>query len=329
MAHTSIRKTSRIAQIWVGGAVLGLAVACSVDVDVANKACPCVDGYTCVNNVCLTPEELAGQQVLPDGGLGPACPDPCPCKVDTDCTDPARSKCSDSKVCVECITKPSDTCAGATYCNNGSCSTGCKAEADCQKISPGTHCDTNLHQCVACVPTTFPCKAAGTTCSKAGACVESCSAGNLCSNGNLCCDGLCLDAKSDVLNCGQCNFACNTLHGSPTCGATGCVFTSCAVGFTHCKGAANTGCETDTRTDVNNCGGCNKTCSGVQHANGVSCTASACTYTTCQSFFEDRDGMKTNGCESTCGGSQEPCCASGPQCQPGKSCTGGGTKCTP
>jgi hypothetical protein len=317
-------------QIAVLGAVLALGIACSVDVNVADKACPCVGGYTCVDNVCLTPEEAARVMVLPDGGVVPStCADPCPCTVDKDCTDPTRSKCS-NKVCVECVSTPTDSCMGASYCNSDShCTPGCKAEADCQMISPGTHCSLDLHQCVECVPTTFPCKDATKTCSKSGSCAVTCSAGMPCTGGGLCCQGLCLDTKSDVLNCGACDFACKVLNGTPGCVADKCDFSKCSTGFAHCQGQANTGCETNIRTDVNNCGGCGKTCSGVLHANGVSCNAGACTYTTCQNFFEDRDGNRANGCESPCGQSQQACCNSNPQCVPGESCNGGGNKCVP
>jgi hypothetical protein len=94
----------------------------------------------------------------------------------------------------------------------------------------------------------------------------------------------------------------------------------------HCQGGANTGCETNVRTDVNHCGSCTNTCAGVQHATGVACSAGGCTYTSCQSFFDDLDGNKANGCESACGAEGQSCCSNNPRCMGNLICNGGG-KC--
>ena len=53
--------TSWLARAFVGVVVVGLGVACSVDVDLSNKACPCGAGYVCddAKNLCVLPQELA------------------------------------------------------------------------------------------------------------------------------------------------------------------------------------------------------------------------------------------------------------------------------
>ena len=308
--------TARIAAVAV---MLGLAVACSIDVDVANKACPCGEGYVCddQNSVCVLPQDLKAQQIPV-----PAC-DPCTCASDTDCKDPTRSRCSPSKVCVECGQTP-DTCS-VGYCNDlFQCTAGCKAESDCQTISPGTHCQLQRHQCVECVAPAFPCKTAGTACSPSGACVESCSVTKPCTGAKLCCNGLCLDTTSDVLNCGKCDFPCSTTNGSPACPAGTCAW-SCASGFLHCGGGANSGCETNIRTDLANCGKCGTACGANMNANGLACSAGACAYSTCKDLFADLDSNRTNGCESTCGAKGQDCCPTGRRCANG-GCNGGG-KC--
>lgn len=301
-----------------------LAVACSVDVDVANKACPCGDGYVCddVRKICVRPELLTKIQEPP-----PAC-DPCSCTTDSECRekDPTRPKCGPSKTCVEC-TKTPDSCT-VGYCNDGfQCASGCKDEADCQKISPGTHCDLGRHQCVECVATTFPCPDTTKTCSPSGTCVEGCSGTKACTGGRECCNGLCLDTKADALNCGSCDRKCATTNGTPSCAAGVCKW-SCVAGYAHCAAPdQNTGCEANTARDATKCGSCANNCTTVvQHAS-TTCTGGQCGYAACQDFFFNADTNRGNGCEASCGGKTEPCCPSGPQCKPGFSCNGGSGKC--
>jgi hypothetical protein len=298
--------------------MLGLAVACGIEVDVANKACPCGAGYVCdePRNVCVLPQDLKAPPEPPP----PAC-DPCPCATSSDCKDPTRPSCSPGKICVECGRAP-DTCA-LGYCNElFQCTAGCKDESDCQKISPGTHCELSRHQCVECVGTTFPCTGAGKACSPAGACVDSCTT-QPCAGGKACCQGLCLDTQGDVLNCGACGSACVTTNGTPACTAGACTWT-CASGFAHC-GTTNSGCETNIRTDLTHCGSCKSTCNDF-NAKGLACTAGACTFTTCMDGFDDCDDDRKNGCECTCGAKGQECCPAGRPCTTGD-CNPAG-KCT-
>ncbi len=304
--------------------VVGLAVACSVDVDVANKACPCGEGYVCddVRKICVRPELLTKIQEPP-----PPC-DPCSCTTDAECKekDPARPKCGPDKLCVEC-TKSPDSCT-AGYCNDKfQCASGCKDEADCQKISPGTHCDLARHQCVQCIATTFPCTDATKSCSPSGVCVEGCSATKPCTGGKECCNGLCLDTKADVLNCGACGKECVKTNGTPSCSAGVCKW-ACVAGYTHCAAPdANTGCEVNTARDATRCGSCTTNCASVfQHANAT-CNNSQCTFAGCQPFFASFDGSTANGCEAPCGDKNESCCPSGAACKPGNNCNGGSGKC--
>jgi hypothetical protein len=309
-------RTSLGTRLAVISVVLGLAVACSVDVDVAGKACPCGSGFVCdtPRNVCVTPEQLV---VAPSN-----CGDACPCTIDLDCKDPERPRCSPGKTCVECTRTP-DTCPAGSYCNDLSqCTLGCKQESDCQ-ISPTVpHCESTRHQCVECV-TTAQCTG-GKTCSPSGACVESCNPpGQPCTKGQ-CCGGLCLDTVADPLNCGGCGVACVNKNGTPKCAASVCSWT-CASGFTHCD-SGNTGCETNTRSDTAHCGSCSKRCDNL-NANGVTCTAGACTFTTCAAGFGDCDGNKANGCECQCGRAKGQACCPGNTCSPGLTCNGASGKC--
>jgi len=66
------------------------------------------------------------------------------------------------------------------------------------------------------------------------------------------------------------------------------------------------------------------TTNNLQHANGVACSAGACSFTTCAGGFGDCDGNRGDGCECACGGNAQICCP-GNVCGPGLKCTGAGT----
>jgi hypothetical protein len=314
-------------ELLVAGATLAVVVSCSIgDVDFDGKACPCGAGYVCdaSRNLCVRPgaggvdagnvPDSSGPGLSPDSGGGGACAgDNCPCTKDADCVDPTRSRCSPAKVCVECVpTATPDTCGAGTYCNAANeCTLGCKAESDCVISPSAPHCDTQRHQCVAC-RTLADCTGAD-QCSPAGECVQGCdiAAGKLCPSGKACCDNLCIDTKTDVLNCGGCGMACSTANGTPSCAASACSW-SCANGFGHC-GTGNTGCETNLRTSVTHCGSCTKDCNGsVSNANGLTCAGGNCGYTSCKTGFADCNGNAQDGCDCACGQAKnQPCCPGG------------------
>jgi hypothetical protein len=260
------------------------------------------------------------------GGGGGVC-DTCPCTGgDADCRDPARPRCSPTtKLCVECLQTPTDTCPAGSYCNDlAQCTLGCKAESDCQ-ISPGSpRCNTTRHQCVQCIDnaqcaTITP----GSVCSPSGTCVEGCdvAAGRNCAAGKECCQGFCLDIRADVLNCGACGTACSATNGTPRCSNGACAWT-CASGFAHCNGTQNSGCETNTRTDATKCGSCTRNCNNdVQNANVPACNAGSCVFASCKAGFGNCDNNAGNGCECACGQDGQQCC-------PGNLCSGN-LRCLP
>jgi hypothetical protein len=314
-----------------------VAVACSVDVDITNKACPCGEGYVCdePRDVCVKPSELGDAAVLEDAAIVPdaaiPCPDDkCPCSSDSECKDPARTKClTDTKACVECLRAPSDTCPPGQYCTEQNiCTLGCKRESDCQ-ISPAVpHCNLTSHQCVACLEPSHCPGDAGLLCSPSGACVEGCNldAGVGCPSGKTCCGQFCLDLDDDVLNCGACENKCSTVNGTPSCSGGSCNW-NCAQGFRHCA-SGNTGCETNIRTDVTKCGSCTKNClNDVVNADGVSCNplSMTCQYSSCKLGFGDCAGGPANGCECQCGSfAGQICCpnVAVPCTFPGGKCVG-------
>ena len=324
-SRASVRRGTVIASVVV------LVAACSIEaVDVANKGCPCGAGYVCddARNVCVRPGDLST-----DGGVEASVPscanDQCPCGVDGDCKDPARPKCSPAKVCVECAASP-DSCPTGSFCNASlQCTPGCKQETDCQISPAAPHCDLGRHQCAECTKTA-DCTG-GKLCSPAGACVEGCDvdAGKPCTDGKSCCGNLCLDTTADPLNCGACGTTCSTVNGTPKCAASACTWT-CASGFGHCD-PGNTGCETNLRTTLTRCGSCARNCTtSVQHANGITCNAGSCAFSSCVLNFGNCDGNNATGCECACGAAAGDICCPGNVCNfPGGKCSLGSGKCTP
>jgi len=335
------------------GSALGITVilvACGVgDIDLANRPCPCGEGFVCdpSRNVCVTPAELAQDSGSPDGA-GPCLGDNCACATDPDCKDPAFSKCVDRK-CVECTTGP-DSCTAGRYClPSHECAPGCKGNEECAALSPtAPFCNLGRHQCVEC-GADGDCTG-GKKCSPAGACVVGCT--TTCAGTATCCNGLCLDTKSDPLNCNACGTACGgasalccagtcadpltstancgkcgTVCGTANATATACTAGSCkptcTTGFSHCSSSNTTGCETNTSNNKERCGSCSKDCEDVlKHVTGEACVASVCTYTACNSGYANCNNNPADGCECSCGGLAQICCP-GNVCSLGRTCVSG------
>jgi hypothetical protein len=319
--HSEAMKATRAVSVTV---FLGLAVACGVEVDIANKACPCGSGYVCdsLRNVCVktgTPltQPQATTTVTVTIPPVPVC-DPCPCSADTDCTDATRPFCAPAgtggaKICSEC-NPAADKCKEGTYCNaKFQCVSGCRDDDYCKAISPGTTCNVSRHQCVQC--TTDPQCTGGQKCSGNGTCVNTCTpatAATACGPGQDCCGptgaGLCIPVQTDVLNCGKCDNICPADNGTAQCAGGSCTET-CADGFKTCgSGAA---CATSIRSDPANCGDCGKVCSATQvlNATGIICVQGKCSESGCKPGFVDANKNGQDGCEAPCGDLNEPCCS--------------------
>ncbi|MDQ3693404.1 MAG: hypothetical protein M3464_07235, partial [Chloroflexota bacterium] len=75
------------------------------------------------------------------------------------------------------------------------------------------------------------------------------------------CRGTCVDPRFDPAHCGGCNRRCalpNT--ASHNCVSGQCQVRTCKRGFGNCDGDHATGCETETRSNVDHCGGCLRAC---------------------------------------------------------------------
>lgn len=93
-----------------------------------------------------------------------------------------------------------------------------------------------------------------------------------CPSGQVRCGGACTDLLTSVPNCGICGHACpGRPHVPMLCEAGSCVF-RCDPGWADCDGNVTNGCETNTVSDVSNCGACGRTC-----PMGFLCSSGVCT----------------------------------------------------
>jgi len=272
----------------------------------------------------------------------------CPCMVDHDCANPMQPRCGPQGMCVPCVST-NDNCPFDQYCgSNNHCALGCKESTECEQLAvpdggvpiQDKLCNTTSHKCVECLMQT-DC-AVGKLCSPSGVCVDGCdlSKGKGCAVGLTCCTNLCVDTKTDALNCNTCGMTCNgatntccngvcvdpssnvqncngcgkqcsTVHDTPMCNLGVCSY-GCMTGYAHCQ-TGNSGCETPTTT-TSNCAGCNNVCD-VTNALSASCDGTTCSYA-CKPGFADcvKLGVNTNGCETNtntdvnnCGGCTMAC----------------------
>jgi alpha-tubulin suppressor-like RCC1 family protein len=139
--------------------------------------------------------------------------------------------------------------------------------------------------------------------------------GAMCPATDHLCGGACV--PDDPRNCGQCGHDCTNLHnvtGNVTCVSGVCTFDNgaCKMGFAHCAGSPDLGCETSVSTP-SNCGTCAMACpqtdplcssSGSSYACVSGCGAQAptlCASTTC---------VNTTNDAQNCGGCNAPCTTS-------------------
>jgi hypothetical protein len=172
---------------------------------------------------------------------------------------------------VKCANVPngSPICSGFV-CGIGACNTGF---ADCFGGAVNgceTDLTTDVNHCGTC-GTVCPLVANGSRSCVASTCgIASCQTGFGDCNNTLG-DGCETAFAADLNNCGMCGKVCATpAHGTAACASGACTLASCNAGFSDCDNNPATGCERDTSSDPNNCGGC-----------GIKCGSGACVSSTC------------------------------------------------
>jgi hypothetical protein len=138
-------------------------------------------------------------------------------------------------------------------------------------------------------------------------------------------DATCGSVESDPRICGRCGNACTVpTNAMATCSAGRCGFT-CNPGYADCDRDPANGCETNTRIDRLNCGGCGNACTVM---NGTpSCTMGTCGIASCIGYFADCDGNPINGCEVNLFESTTHCGMCGRRCPTNSVCRFGACYC--
>jgi hypothetical protein len=311
------------------GACSGGLVVCGATIDGFGT---CIDTKTDVNNCgscghqCKAP--TGGGTVSCQSGM---CVSSCTSGSSMLCDTTAFGegtcvdKLTDPNNCNSCDHKCKPPTGGTATCNMGVCTGICTSGSD-------TVCGADMDGNGTCGDlTTDPmhCGACNKACSSQNIATPTCTASicnGACNNGFGDCDndkltnGCETDLQIDLQNCGACGSPCtltNAMNANCTAGA--CIFT-CTGTFANCDGIGSNGCEADTASDKNHCGGCNLACSS-QNIATVTCTASKCDGA-CNNGFADCDNNKqTNGCETNTNTDDMNCGMCGMQCTGGTHCT--------
>ena len=211
------------------------------------------------------------------------------------------------------------SCA-AGACGIGSCNAG-YGNCDYQAANG---CETNVNTSAG------NCGACGNVCAVANgtsACVSGTCAVGSCNTGYANCDaqaanGCETNVNTNPSNCGTCGHVCSFANASANCAAGTCQLGGCYTGYASCDGNTANGCETDTRTDPANCGGCHSVCV-LPHTASNACAAGTCQVGSCSAGYANCDSVASNGCETDLNTSTSNCGTCGNVCPSGHACVAG------
>ncbi len=239
-------------------------------------------------------------------------------------------------------------CESGLCLSSGHCSRSCAGAADCPASANwmcvslpgrGTACDCTPRgtsdapcnmiddECNGLVDDTSRMCPAGcvdvsSDSNNCGGCGITCGGGTTCQSGHCecpparstVCGTRCADTMTDPMNCGACGNVCpGGTSGMASCAAGRCGV-MCTPGSGDCDGNAANGCETNTRSDITNCGTCGNTCA-YAHATAT-CSTGSCVLGACAAGFSNCDGDPTNGCETETASNAMHCGMCGHACVP-------------
>jgi hypothetical protein len=246
------------------------------------------DKGACVEQVCVPDQAFCQGDAVKrcsHNGLGSSIEETCSA---TEYCDNADALCRP-----QACTPKSAACAGSTVRVCRDDGSGFDDVANCPSDQ---HCDVTSASCVA-----GACPAGYGDCTAAPGCETQ------------------LGTIDACLGCGD---TCKAVNGTNACTPSGCQ-PSCDPGYDDCNGNPNDGCETDTTTDPEHCGGCMNPCS-IPNAKAA-CVNSSCALDQCLTGFDDctsAAGCETNVSSSVqhCGGCDLTCSRAGAT---SSSCTNG------
>jgi serine/threonine protein kinase len=137
------------------------------------------------------------------------------------------------------------------------------------------------------------------------------------------CEGTCVSVDRPDRGCsGKTCYACNVPHATPRCNRLhACDIAVCYHGFEDCNGDGRDGCETDVRTDPDNCGACGRRCPALPHAERG--CGDVCTIWRCAPGYRDCNGVVSDGCEVAALDDAAHCGTCGHACAPNQTCRNG------
>ena len=217
----------------------------------------------------------------------------------TSCGGFCTTSSSDPSNCGSC----GKTCASGVSCTSGTCGTSCNPpQTLCSGICTNTSSDTNncgtcgqvciggnacangicfcvpphsstpclIGSCSTGFPTLIPAPA-GTSCGTNLSCDGGGNCLSSCPSPQTSCGSTCVNTFSDANNCGGCGLVCSIPNATPACVNSACKIATCNMNFADCDSNPANGCETNLRTDFNNCGGCGMVCGVGQHCQSGAC----------------------------------------------------------
>jgi len=230
------------------------------------------------------------------------------CKTNADCLQPTATEGADMGMaqCVATNVEGEMRCELACPVRRGDCdglaSNGCE-----------TNTDTSQSHCGVCDSACDPANARMAHCEFGTCQIDECQSGFDDCDAEV--PGCETELSTDPDHCGSCDIDCSDKNGKDTCSAGVCGI-ECDDGYADCDAATNpgkNGCEINTRTNVNNCGGCaeadGEKCEGDPE-NGIFplCDDGACDQVDCSSYSGvaacDGDGKCDDALASpqNCGG---------------------------
>ncbi|XYH95861.1 hypothetical protein ACMHYB_50055 [Sorangium sp. So ce1128] len=280
------------------------------------------------------------------------------CKADyANCNSSLTDGCeanvkTDEGHCGDCSTQCNTIHTTSNQCLDGTCNPVCTTAQydDCGVPKNGCNIDlwNDESNCLGC---NIVCQSGASAHVTSNNCSSS-GCNPVCSGAYESCDGDVnngceTDTTTNARHCGDCNQVCSTAAGahvsSNSCSGGDCQ-PVCSGAWRSCDGNGMNGCEKDTSSDINACGGCNTRCLQA-HASATTCTGGACV-PTCNAGWKacgnPEDGCTTQlGTASNCADCGDVCrntnasavaCTAGtcvPTCNAGwKACGDPGDGCT-